>query len=62
MSDPLETTPCNRPSASSTNGTLASFRGRAGAVTRAVLDFSQTDNAPTPMQTKGGVRAVAAGR
>ncbi|WP_256438864.1 hypothetical protein [Streptomyces sp. M54] len=41
---------------------MASFRGRAGTITRAELDFSQTDNAPTPMQTKGGVHAVAAGR
>ncbi|MFC8794470.1 hypothetical protein [Streptomyces cinereoruber] len=44
MSDPLDTTPCNRPSASSTNGTLASFRGRAGGTTRAALDLSQTGN------------------
>ncbi|BFP50308.1 hypothetical protein SCMC78_01150 [Streptomyces sp. CMC78] len=62
MSDPLETTPCNRPSASSTNGTLASFRARAGGTTRAVLDFSQTDNAPTPMHAKGDVHAIAAGQ
>ncbi|GHG36246.1 hypothetical protein GCM10018777_61090 [Streptomyces albogriseolus] len=53
MSEPLDTTPCNRPSASSTNGTLASFRGRAGGTTRTVLDLSQTDNAPLPCIRKG---------
>ncbi|GAA3504722.1 hypothetical protein GCM10019016_118350 [Streptomyces prasinosporus] len=53
MSDPLDTTPCRRPSASSTNGTLASFRGRAGGTTRAVLDLSQTDNTPLPCMRKG---------
>ena len=40
MSEPLETTPCNRPSANSTNGTLASLRGRAAGTTRAVLRCS----------------------
>ncbi|GGQ49182.1 hypothetical protein GCM10010279_68300 [Streptomyces mutabilis] len=53
MSEPLDTTPCNRPSANSTNGTLASFLGRADGTTRAVLDFSRTDNAPSPMHAKG---------
>ena len=37
MSEPLDTTPCRRPSASSTKGTFASLRGRAGGTTRAVL-------------------------
>src|SRR5581483_6871119 len=37
MSDPLDTTPCSRPSANSTNGTLASLRGWTGVNTRAVL-------------------------
>ncbi|GGX06521.1 hypothetical protein GCM10010297_30100 [Streptomyces malachitofuscus] len=62
MSDPLDTTPCNRPSANSTNGTLASFRGRADGTTRAVLDLSRTDNAPSPMHAKGDVLAGPAGR
>ncbi|GGV85153.1 hypothetical protein GCM10010294_64390 [Streptomyces griseoloalbus] len=62
MSDPLDTTPCNRPSANSTNGTLASFRGRADGTTRAVLDLSQTDNAPSPMHAKGGVHTRSAER
>ncbi|GAT83596.1 hypothetical protein STXM2123_4299 [Streptomyces sp. F-3] len=53
MSDPLDTTPCNRPSANSTNGTFASFRGRENGTTRAVLDFSHTDNAPSPGMRKG---------
>ncbi|GAA4786600.1 hypothetical protein GCM10023220_08350 [Streptomyces ziwulingensis] len=53
MSDPLDTTPCNRPSANSTNGTLASFRGRAAGTTRAVLDLSHTDNALLPCMRKG---------
>src|SRR5262245_19791458 len=44
MSEPLDTTPCRRPSASSTNGTLASLRGCAGGITRAVLDSSQSAN------------------
>src|SRR5581483_6166136 len=44
MSEPLDTTPCTRPSASSTNGTLASLRGCAGGITRAVLDFSHSAN------------------
>src|SRR5262249_36120829 len=53
MSEPLDTTPCRRPSASSTNGTLASLRGRAGGITRAVLDFSQSANgaSPSPRRT-----------
>ncbi|GGV44517.1 hypothetical protein GCM10010261_18570 [Streptomyces pilosus] len=54
MSDPLDTTPCSRPSANSANGTLASFRGRADGTTRAVLDLSQTDNTPLPSMRKGG--------
>lgn len=62
MSDPLDTTPCNRPSASSTKGTFASFLGRADGTTRAVLDFSHTDNAPSPMHAKGDVNARAAQR
>src|SRR6185503_20866962 len=37
MSEPLDTTPCRRPSASSTNGTLASFRGRTGGTTGTAL-------------------------
>ncbi|GGR50203.1 hypothetical protein GCM10015536_64780 [Streptomyces griseomycini] len=53
MSDPLDTTPCNRPSVNSTNGTLASFRGRADGTTRAVLDFSLTDNTPLPCRRRG---------
>lgn len=51
MSEPLDTTPCNRPSASSTNGTLASLRGRAGGTTRAVLDCSQSDLASFSLLT-----------
>ncbi|CAM5468812.1 hypothetical protein SALBM217S_10424 [Streptomyces griseoloalbus] len=42
MSEPLDTTPCNRPSASSTNGTLASFRGRADG-TPTVLGLPERD-------------------
>ncbi|GGY44132.1 hypothetical protein GCM10010299_57940 [Streptomyces tanashiensis] len=53
VSDPLDTTPCRRPSASSTNGTLASFLGRAGGTTRAALDLSQTGNALLPCTSKG---------
>ncbi len=41
-SEPLDTTPCSLPSASSTNGTLASLRGRAGRTTRAALDRSHS--------------------
>src|SRR5262249_46325418 len=48
MSEPLDTTPCRRPSASSTNGTLASLRGRAGGITRTVLDSSQSANGTSP--------------
>ncbi|GHE64132.1 hypothetical protein GCM10018771_52340 [Streptomyces cellulosae] len=55
MSEPLDTTPCNRPSASSTNGTLASFRGRADGTTRTVLDLSQTDNAHLIPCTRKGM-------
>ena len=47
MPEPLETTPCRRPSASSTKGTLASLRGRAGGTTRAVLALSQFSRAGT---------------
>src|SRR3954452_20354998 len=53
MSEPLDTTPCNRPSANSTNGTFANLRGRAGGTTRAALDSSQPDNTPSPLQPKG---------
>ncbi|GAA0389438.1 hypothetical protein GCM10009541_35660 [Micromonospora gifhornensis] len=37
MSDPLETTPCSRPSANSTKGTFANLRGRAGGTTASTL-------------------------
>ena len=37
MSEPLDTTPCSRPSASSANGTFASLRGRTGGTTRTAL-------------------------
>src|SRR3569833_3480569 len=40
MSEPLDTTPCRRPSASSTNGTFARPRGRTGGTTSAVLRSS----------------------
>src|SRR3712207_3202814 len=40
MSEPLETTPCNRPSASSTKGTFASLRGWTGGSTRTMLRCS----------------------
>src|SRR5690606_4303489 len=44
MSEPLDTTPCRRPPASSTKGTFASLRGRTGGITRAVLLCSHDDD------------------
>lgn len=42
MSEPLDTTPCSLPSASSTKGTFASLRGWTCGTTRSLLCRAHT--------------------